>query len=180
MIFLDIDGVICCNWQCELEETKLAHLRRICKATGAKVVLSSDWRRQAPLKQRVRRALQSKGVDYIGCTPQRSIIETVGRFLVEKPCRPLEISLWLAQYRPGHTPPPWVAIDDRDLLTEVGGSEMEGHFVQTAFSTGLTSKLAEQIISLLKGEDGEPLATGRAAAPSVATSASAVRQVAVT
>ena len=47
LIFLDIDGVICCNMNGHLEEPKLQQLRRIVEATGAKVVLSTDWRRQA-------------------------------------------------------------------------------------------------------------------------------------
>ena len=55
LVFLDIDGVICCNDRQQLEGDKLQNLRRICKATGAKVVLSSDWRRQMPLKQKVQR-----------------------------------------------------------------------------------------------------------------------------
>jgi len=37
VIFLDIDGVICCNMVGHLEETKLAELSRIVTATGAKV-----------------------------------------------------------------------------------------------------------------------------------------------
>eukprot|EP00965_Chrysotila_dentata_P233518 6199634-Pleurochrysis_carterae.AAC.1 len=46
VIFLDIDGVICCNYNGHLEEPKLAQLKRIVEETGAKVVLSTDWRRQ--------------------------------------------------------------------------------------------------------------------------------------
>ena len=37
VIFLDIDGVICCNMVGHLEETKLAELKRIVQQTGAKV-----------------------------------------------------------------------------------------------------------------------------------------------
>ena len=51
LVFLDIDGVICCNRVGELEASKLAQLQRICRETGAKVVLSTDWRRQAALKR---------------------------------------------------------------------------------------------------------------------------------
>jgi hypothetical protein len=40
VIFLDIDGVICCNMVGHLEENKLAELKRIVDETGAKVLLS--------------------------------------------------------------------------------------------------------------------------------------------
>ena len=40
VIFLDIDGVICCNNAGKLEESKLSELKRIVQATNAKVVRS--------------------------------------------------------------------------------------------------------------------------------------------
>ena len=42
LIFLDIDGVICCNNRRQLEEPKLQQLKRICRATGASVVRVLD------------------------------------------------------------------------------------------------------------------------------------------
>ena len=113
LIFLDIDGVICCNHHGELEEAKLANLRIMAEATGAKVVLSSDWRRQRPLKQRVQRALARIGVGYVGCTSQRKKVEVRGSWLIEQPVRPLEIVEWLQRHRDGGAGCPWVAIDDR-------------------------------------------------------------------
>ena len=41
LIFLDIDGVICCNSSGQLEPAKLAELQRIVRLTGAKIVLST-------------------------------------------------------------------------------------------------------------------------------------------
>ena len=38
-IFLDIDGVICCNQFGRLEDRKLQLLRNVVQQTGAKVVL---------------------------------------------------------------------------------------------------------------------------------------------
>ena len=72
LIFLDIDGVICCNRVGELEASKLAQLQRICRETGAKVVLSTDWRRQAALKRQVIQALARLDMECVGATPQRS------------------------------------------------------------------------------------------------------------
>tara|TARA_B110001452_G_scaffold266295_1_gene272796 strand:+ start:170 stop:760 length:591 start_codon:yes stop_codon:yes gene_type:complete len=151
LIFLDIDGVICCNYVGELQGEKLAQLKRICKATGAKVVLSSDWRRTEPLKQRCRRAFRRIKVEYAGCTPQQTVREHLGHWTIEKACRPQEITAWLRQYR-STWPGPYVAIDDRDLLGEVGGDELEGHFVQTSFSTGLTAAAADKAIAILQNE----------------------------
>ena len=41
LIFLDVDGVICCNSSGQLEPAKLAELQRIVRLTGAKLVLST-------------------------------------------------------------------------------------------------------------------------------------------
>ena len=150
LVFLDIDGVICCNFVGCLQNEKLAQLKRICKATGAKVVLSSDWRRTEPLKQKCRRAFRRIKVEYAGCTPQQTVREHLGHWTIEKACRPQEITAWLRQYRSSWSGP-FVAIDDRDLLGEVGGSELEGHFVQTSFSTGLTAAVADRAIAILQG-----------------------------
>ena len=144
LVFLDIDGVICCNDRQQLEGDKLQNLRRICKATGAKVVLSSDWRRQMPLKQKVQRALKRLGIEYAGCTRVLTTVEQVGNWRVEINHRPREIRRWYGK-RSG----PWVAIDDRDLLSETDGDQLQGHFVHTSFCTGLTAALADEAIAIL-------------------------------
>ena len=41
LIFLDIDGVICCNSSGQLEPAKLSELQRIVRLTSAKIVLST-------------------------------------------------------------------------------------------------------------------------------------------
>ena len=43
IIFLDIDGVICCNSMGRLEDKKLRILQGAAQAAGAKIVLSTDW-----------------------------------------------------------------------------------------------------------------------------------------
>ena len=45
VLFLDVDGVICCNQQMRLEEVKMRRLTRICLKAGAAIVLSTNWRR---------------------------------------------------------------------------------------------------------------------------------------
>ena len=69
-----------------LEELKLAQLKRIVDATSAKVVLSTDWRRQAQLKRQVQQALKRLGIECVGATPQRAMFQ---------PVRPQEITEWL-------------------------------------------------------------------------------------
>ena len=144
LIFLDIDGVICCNQLQTLEAAQLQQLKRICKATGAKVVLSSDWRRKIPLKQKVQRALQRLGIEYVGCTKVITTIEQIGNYRVETNHRPREILKWY-----GARSCPWVAIDDRDLLSETDGDRLSGHFVHTDFINGLTAAAADQAIAIL-------------------------------
>ena len=91
VIFLDIDGVICCNAIGRLEEEKLQRLRScamhtppltpipraltpptphcsVVSRTGAKVVLSTDWRRDVTLKSTLIKALTDLGISVIGST----------------------------------------------------------------------------------------------------------------
>ena len=74
VIFLDIDGVICCNMAGRLEESKLAILAEVVKKTQAKVVLSTDWRRQANLKRQVVAALNRLDIEVIGATPMKPMM----------------------------------------------------------------------------------------------------------
>ena len=150
VIFLDIDGVICCNNAGKLEESKLSELKRIVQATNAKVVLSTDWRRKAALKQEVVTALRRIGASCIGATPQRAMYQ---------PVRPQEITDWLRTS--GRGVMSWVAIDDRDLLNELGGAGLSGHFVRTHPGTGLTPRLADRCVQILSEERSEPPPSAR-------------------
>ena len=153
LLFLDIDGVICCNFECKLEEDKLKQLKRIHKATNCKVVISSDWRRNLPAKQKLQRALDRLGVPVVGCTPIRSMgHKIIGRWRVEQPCRPVEITDWLKKHRGKDLERTrWVAIDDRDLVSEIGGEDLVGHVVKTEMYYGLTEPHATQAIQILRG-----------------------------
>lgn len=71
LIFLDIDGVICCNMVGRLEENKLAVLSHIVRKTGAKVVLSTDWRRQPQLKKQLVTTLQRIDVEVTRLTASK-------------------------------------------------------------------------------------------------------------
>lgn len=139
LVFLDLDGVICCNYRAELEASKLQQAQRVCSQTGAKVVLSSDWRRRPQLRNRACEALRNRGIDVIGFTPEYSMTARI---------RPREIADWLAEH--GHAVTGFVAIDDRSLDTEEGGRELGGRTVLTSFGTGLTPSAADRAIRILK------------------------------
>lgn len=75
VIFLDYDGVLndpkyltnlkSCEPKDQLDIQRIAILKRICDSTGAKVVLTSDWRHDKPTLQ----YLKHCGIPVIGCTP---------------------------------------------------------------------------------------------------------------
>jgi hypothetical protein len=47
----------------------------------------------------------------------------------------------------------WVALDDRDLVNEIGGKELVGHFVRTHMSSGLNAAKADMAIEILNAFD---------------------------
>ena len=97
VLFLDLDGVVCCNFHGELERDKLLQVKRICDEAHAEVVLSTDWRRRPDLKQRAIQTLAAVGVKVIGATPEYSLMSRV---------RPREILAWMKEHdfdqREGH------------------------------------------------------------------------------
>ena len=78
----------------------------------------------------------------------------------------------------------WVAIDDRDLVNELGGAALCGHFVRTNPSTGLTPRLSDQAVQILcegsasppptRAPDRGGAAAARAAAATAADGAAAI------
>ena len=160
VIFLDVDGVICCNEENRLVGPQLDQLRRVSAVTGAKVVLSTNWRRYASFKQALLETLREARIGCVGSTP-----------LLDEhaPVRPQEICRWLRRHSGGVCK--WVVLDDRDLLLEVGGSMLQGHFVHTSPSEGLTRSAADLAIEILGGERARrraPIPVGQRAAPSPA------------
>ena len=121
LIFLDVDGVLCCNQSGVLETPKLLLLQKVVRQTGAKVVLSTNWRYYAELKRKLIRVLASFGIDCIGDTPNCGPDAQM--------LRPLEISSWLKAWNMASGRPPikqFVAVDDRLLTSEVGGDQLKG------------------------------------------------------
>eukprot|EP00434_Breviolum_minutum_P024276 symbB.v1.2.021436.t1/scaffold1851.1/size98778/7 len=96
------------------------------------------------------------GLELIGCTPCKS------PYLAQ---RPTEILEWKRDFlrTPGTEKlDNWVAIDDRELLTEQNGRFLRGHFVQTHPLRGLTPEAADACIAILKQEQKSEPTTGSA------------------
>ena len=144
LIFLDVDGVICCNGAGRLENDKLKRISKVVEETGAKIVLSTDWRRDPSLKAIITTALGEVGCTVIGATRKGPPL---------KPVRPQEITGWLDAFlEKGREVTEWVAVDDRELIGEMGGDRLKGHFVNTSFASGLTDRAAERMIAVLNGD----------------------------
>jgi len=152
ILFLDVDGVI--NVPRGMDRQLLTNLKSIVEDTKCKIVVSSDWRCNAVTRNELKRILQMFGLDFIGCTPQSQASGLR---------RPEEILDWIKAHNlaveQGRGPhqlgevEEWVAIDDRPLLSEVGGSPaLKGHFVQTKSGVGLTIDKAHMAKSILRGE----------------------------
>jgi len=149
IIFLDVDGVL--NfWNCWLGETPnvlrgksktlvlsidaINQLNRIVKETGAKIVLSSTWRR---FKDHYDFLLESpiEG-EIIGETPD--LLYDLSR----ETSRGLEIKEWLENEYGEECK--FVILDDDDDM-----ADLIDHFIQTDFETGLTEEIADLAISKL-------------------------------
>lgn len=149
VIFLDVDGVLCCNTDGVLESDKLALLRDVVVATQAKVVLSTNWRYYPDLKSHLIDVLESFGIDCIGDTPNCGPDS--------QRIRPMEIAAWLRSWQSSDRPKitQYVAIDDRLLLSETGGERLRGHFVLTNVTMGLTERVAAQLVTLLLSTEAD-------------------------
>ena len=69
VLFLDVDGVVCCNDQGILERDKMGHLARIVRETGSKVCLSTNWRLYDDLRAQLVAELATLNIECIGTTP---------------------------------------------------------------------------------------------------------------
>ena len=144
LIFLDVDGVICCNGAGRLEVDKLKRISQVVEKTGAKIVLSTDWRRDPSLKAIITTALSEVSCQVIGATRKGAPL---------KPIRPQEITGWLDAFiEKGREVTEWVAVDDRELIGEIGGDRLRGHFVNTSFASGLTDRAADRMVAVLNGD----------------------------
>lgn len=149
IIFLDIDGVLNSHeWihanqhlfnagrlfmHQNVDRTAVARVQQICDATGAKIVISSTWRRLNTLEQ-LQNVLRNHGLasEVIGTTPILSDF------------RGKEIQQWLDNNGPIES---FVIIDDDgDML------HLMDRLVKTSFDTGLQDRHVSQAIETLNAQ----------------------------
>merc|ERR1712167_305661 len=110
----DLDGVLVPEGQFPHFDGKLVqNLKRIVQATGAKIVLSSDWRRQDHSTELARLNLMQHDLDFISETPCLSSSKNLKQ-------RPTEILQWMDEFTKvsffcggQREISAWIAIDDR-------------------------------------------------------------------
>lgn len=145
VIFLDIDGVLnnrrttrttTCTHYTFVSARLVKNLKRIVDETGAKVVLSSDWRydRDNPMCNgdflELRGELRRYGIQFYGFTPELPTAH-----------RGAEIEQWLQNHTEVEN---YVILDDR---TDIEPNK--DHWVRTFLSSGLGKEETEKAISIL-------------------------------
>ena len=164
LLFLDVDGVLnydMCDARVGVyygvmpEKVKL--LKQIIDATGAKIVLSSTWRRDIivgmplevqtdPFAIELMSKLQAEGLRIYDMT---SVEEKDSR-------RKAQIEELIHEYRRSGQPVShWVVLDD-DMFDGFDDPDFSPHVVFTNyFDNGLTEKEVAEAIAILNAEVGE-------------------------
>lgn len=145
VIFLDFDGVLNsrrfrASQSGMIEEKYMAFLRRIVEATGARIVLSTSWRRhwdaspenRSETGREIDRLFEKFGIEIIGKTP---VEDGLGRAQ--------EIQHWLNSHPDVER---YVILDDSPF----GWGELAEHLVGTGgLRDGLDERTAEMAIAIL-------------------------------
>lgn len=157
VLFLDIDGVLNSHdwfrrrvteqptgnyWERQIDPRAVGLLNEIIEATGAKIVISSTWRKNYTL-QELRAGLESRG--FCG-----EIIAVTGEDL--SGIRGWEIGKWLDEhfYGTSYRIPMRNVIERFAIVDDDSDMEhLHPHLIQTSFDVGLTSIQATKIISHL-------------------------------
>jgi len=148
VIFLDVDGVLNSSHTTRktasgytfIGNRQLKNLKRIISETGAKVVLSSDWRyeRDDPVYNsdflELRHELQQNGIQLYDFTPELPTAH-----------RGAEINKWLKAHEEVGN---FVILDDR---TDIEPNK--DHWVQTVMSRGLGAKETQDAINILNASE---------------------------
>ena len=160
LLFLDVDGVLNydrCKYSVGIyygvDPEKVKLLRKIIDATGAKIVLSSTWRRsilvgmplelqEDPFAIELMSKLKAEGLKIYDMT---SVDENDGH-------RKEQIEELIAEYRHNGQPVShWCVLDD-DIFEGFDEPEFNQHFVNTKFyENGLSEEDAQKAIEILNG-----------------------------
>lgn len=152
IIFLDIDGVVNC-WETKerapskvigVEQRLISHIKEIVDATGAKLVLSSTWRKDWAFDlmdgrdwHYLRDEFAKQDLYFLDYTPSRRDSH-----------RGEEIKEWLEST--GYDVESYVIIDDE--MYDIWELH-DGHTVQTSFNYGISEGAVKKAIKILEKED---------------------------
>ena len=152
IIFLDIDGVVNC-WNTKerapskvvgVEQRLIAYIKEIVDATGAKIVLSSTWRKDWAFD-----LLNGKDWDYLSKEFAKQDLYFLDYTPIRRDSnRGEEIKEWLENT--GYDVYSYVIIDD-DMF-DIRALH-EGHMVQTSFNEGIKPGAVKMAIEILAKED---------------------------
>jgi len=134
IIFLDVDGVLHpyhARPHQLFRKDCMQRLKKIVDSSGAKIILSTSWRRTPQRKEAVNEQLRSHGIPTaIGIT----------RIRHNEYLRHEEILHWI-KHHPATTH--WIAIDDLPMY------QLREHYIQTSPDTGLTDNNVQQAVRVL-------------------------------
>ncbi len=158
ILFLDIDGVCNTNDHCTKIDNRreedgqfdpydmvmselVAIVQQVCERTGAKVVISSAWRRLFTLDE-LREGLRAKGLtaEIVGHTPTAIARSKISEHIT----RGREINEYLIDS--GHSGP-FAIVDDFDDMIH-----LKPRLVQTDSDVGITQADADRLVELLQKE----------------------------
>lgn len=144
IIFLDIDGVLnYTQWyvsdrnpgnlhgeEGDIDPLCAEKINKICRETGAKIVISSDWRLSWPYCiDRIENGGVEKGL-IIDKTPEHMWVEHITQDFLDYKSRGSEIDDWLSQHPECDR---YVILDDRKDFTE----EQQPNFIHVNSMRGL-------------------------------------------
>lgn len=158
VIFLDIDGVLnndytkeCVAGYTFVDDEKILLLKEIIDQTGAKIVLSSTWRRGWECKEQITEPTPS---DVQDIRLFDALVEKLKEYDIELMSytedfglRGEEIDKWLSEWR-------GELIESFIILDDMGGAQLRPHsrfLVQTGFRDGLMPNHVHKAIKLLNG-----------------------------
>ena len=154
IIFMDVDGVLnYTQWyysdrnpgnlygqEGDIDPECVARILKVCEVTGAKIVLSSDWRVNKSAISRLERAGFPKGLI---CDQTPELIWNCLNSHTESYSRGREIDMWLNEHPDTYD---YVIIDDREDFSD---EQKRLHFVHVNSDIGFTDENMNETIEIL-------------------------------
>ncbi len=164
LIFLDVDGVL--NYShceasvggfCGVEPEKVKLLKQIVDATGAKLVLSSTWRRHIPVGIPLEAQTDPFACELLSKLADEGLkLYDMTSTEIEDGNRKKQITALIDRYvKSGQPVESWVVLDD-DIFDGFTEKDFKKHFVKTSFyDRGLCESHVKKAICILNGSEDE-------------------------